>query len=67
LKKQTSASNGEIGQRLGGLSYSAVAKAFQRFGRKLATDRELSGEIAALGDKVSRVKGCPCSGPKTGV
>jgi len=53
LKRQTAATNRKIGEILGGLSYSAVAKAYQRFGKKLLEDNELSREA----DRLSRVKG----------
>jgi hypothetical protein len=53
IKRQTAATNREVGEMFGGLSYSAIAKICQRFERKLEGDRELSREVARL----SRVKG----------
>jgi REP-associated tyrosine transposase len=53
LKRQTAATNKEIGGLLGGGSYSAVAKIYQRFGKKLLGDAKLSREV----DRLSRVKG----------
>ena len=53
LKKQTAASNKEIGEILGGLSYSAVAKAYQRFGKRLEGDGSLSHKVKELSSKLS--------------
>jgi hypothetical protein len=45
--------NREIGELFGGLSYSAVAKICQRYGKKLQGNEELSRVVGRL----SRVKG----------
>jgi len=57
LKRHTVASNREIGQAVGGLSYSAVAKVCQRLRKQLATDRTLGERVASLGGRLSQVKG----------
>jgi hypothetical protein len=41
MKKYSGASNKEIGGLLGGMSYSAVTKVFQRFKKELEDNREL--------------------------
>jgi hypothetical protein len=53
LKRQTAMTNREIGELFGGLSYSAVAKICQRYGKKLQGNEELSRVVGRL----SRVKG----------
>jgi len=57
LKRHVAATNGEIGQVFGGLSYSAVAKVCQRMEKQLETDRELAKTVMILSGKLSRVKG----------
>ncbi len=57
LKRHTAARNREIGQVLGGLSYSAVAKGCQRMETQLKTDRDLVKKVMSLSGKLSRVKG----------
>ena len=59
LKRQTAASNREIGKMFDGLSYSAVAKICQRFGTRLQDDKALSLALEGL----SRVKGYPFAFP----
>lgn len=54
LKKYTGITNGEIGSILGGISYSAVAKAYRRFSEKLKGDRKLKKSISGI---LSNVKG----------
>nr|WP_320048346.1 transposase [uncultured Desulfuromonas sp.] len=53
LKRQTAAANREIGEMFDGLSYSAVAKICQRFGKRLQDHRGLSLAL----EELSRVKG----------
>ena len=48
LKKYTGATNSEIGALFGGLSYSAVAKSFQFYSRKVALDHDLDKRIRKL-------------------
>lgn len=57
LKRHTAASNRGIGQVLGGLSYSAIAKVCQRMEKQLKTDRELVKIVMTLSGELSRVKG----------
>lgn len=54
LKKYTGKTNGEIGSILNGISYSAVAKAYQRFSEKLEDDRKLKKRVSEI---LSNVKG----------
>ena len=57
LKKHTPLGNREIGDLLGGLSYSAVSKAMQRLSAALATDEVFRVEIENLQREMSDVKG----------
>jgi len=57
LKKYTGATNAEIGELFGGISYSAVAKIFQNFSRLMADDKELRGRIKNLLGHISTFKG----------
>lgn len=57
LKKHTGATNREIGEILGGMGASAVAKAYQRFSTDLANDPCLKKELKGLQGRLSRVKG----------
>lgn len=57
LKKYTGATNTEIGELFGGISYSAVAKIFQNFSRLMADDKELRGSIKKLLGHISTFKG----------
>jgi hypothetical protein len=59
LKKFTGASNGEIGELIGGVTYSAVAKTFQSFSKKVQNDEGLQGRIKKLQEKLSYFK-TPC-------
>jgi chromosomal replication initiation ATPase DnaA len=56
LKKYSGASNKEIGGLFGGMSYSAVTKACQRFKKKLAEDNGLLKQIKGLEVKMSTFK-----------
>jgi REP-associated tyrosine transposase len=57
LKKYTGATNTEIGEMFGGISYSAVAKIFQNFSRFMADDQELRGRIKKLLGHISTFMG----------
>ena len=57
LKKHTGAANREIGEILGGMSASAVAKAYQRLSTDLASDPRLKKELKSLQGNLSHVKG----------
>ena len=57
LKKYTGFTNRQIGQLLGGISYSAVAKVYQRFSEKLSQDKALKKKIAGIMSNLSLVKG----------
>lgn len=57
LKRITGMTNQEIGGLLGGLTYSAVAKAYERFALKLAKDESLKRELENILNKLSKVKG----------
>jgi REP element-mobilizing transposase RayT len=57
LKKHTSAANREIGEVLGGMGATAVAKAYQRFTDDLADDPRLNKWLNEFPEVMSRVKG----------
>lgn len=57
LKRHTSAANREIGEMLGGMGATAVAKAYQRFTDDLATDPRLKKGLNELQLVMSCVKG----------
>lgn len=56
-KKYTGLTNREIGSFLGGISYSAITRVYQRFGEKMLKDRELRKQIVEIGNILSNVKG----------
>jgi putative transposase len=56
MKKYSGASNKEIGEVLGGMSYSAVTKAFQRFKKELKNNRQLQNKIKGMENKLSTFK-----------
>jgi putative transposase len=56
LKKHTGLTNRQVGELLGNISYSAVAKVYQRFSEKLEKDKALEKKI---GEIMSNVKGRP--------
>lgn len=56
LKRFTHLSNKEIGMLFGNISYSAVAKANQRFKVELKRDRKIQNQIKELVSKMSNVK-----------
>jgi len=53
MKKFTDITNGQIGELFGGLSYSAVAKAYQRFSVNLRRDKKLRKTVEAIRAKLS--------------
>lgn len=57
MKKQSAASNQEIGAAVGGMSGFAVAKAYQRLTADMEKDVALHQEVEGLVRKLSRVKG----------
>ena len=57
LKKYTGATNTEIGELFGGISYSAVTKISQNFSRLMADDRDMRGRIKNLLEHISTFKG----------
>jgi putative transposase len=57
VKKFTGLTNWQIGGLFGGLTYSAVAKAYERFSLKLAEDVALRKEIESICRELSKVKG----------
>jgi chromosomal replication initiation ATPase DnaA len=57
LKAYTGASNREIGELFGGLSYSAVAKVNKNVERRLTMDEELADLVEGLAKANSLFKG----------
>jgi len=57
LKKYTGLTNRQIGQLVGDISYSAVAKVYQRFSEKLKRDKALRMEVGEIVSNLSNVKG----------
>lgn len=57
MKKQSAASNQEIGEAIGGMSGFAVAKAYQRVVAEMVKDGALRKEVEKLAGNLSRVKG----------
>lgn len=57
LKKYTSASNVEIGELFGKLTYSAVAKISQSFAKRMEEDKELRKKVKRIITKISTFKG----------
>ena len=53
MKKFTGMTNRQIGRLFGDLSYSAVAKAYQRFSANLGSDKRLRKKVEAIRDKLS--------------
>lgn len=56
-KKYTGITNKEIGDRFGGLSYSAVAKVCKRLGEEVEKNRKLRRIVASMDSNMSNVKG----------
>jgi len=59
IKINTGATNSEIGKCFGGITYSAVAKAYERFKRTLRIDRKLKEKIRKIEQHLSKVKARP--------
>jgi len=59
LKKRTGATNRQIGEVFGGISYSAVAKIYQRFKKEMSGNRKLRKRVAAIERGLSHVKDRP--------
>ncbi|MCL4557307.1 MAG: hypothetical protein M1491_01490, partial [Deltaproteobacteria bacterium] len=57
IKRNTGATNKEIGALFGGVSYSAVSKTYQRMLERLQTDLKLRKKIEAIDASMSNVKG----------
>ena len=57
LKRYSGATNNEIGELFGGLSYSAVTKIAQTFSMLMSEDKELQGRIRKVVGKFSLFKG----------
>ncbi|WP_246545499.1 helix-turn-helix domain-containing protein [Pelotalea chapellei] len=57
LKKQSGATNAEIGEKFGGISYSAVAKISKNFSKQLIRDKALQREIKKIQQQYSIFKG----------
>jgi putative transposase len=57
LKKHTSASNAEIGELFGGLTYSAVTKISQAFAKRMEEDRKLREMVKGIMAEKSTFKG----------
>lgn len=56
IKENTGSTNTEIGNYFGGISYSAVAKSYERFKRRLKITRKLKGKIRKIKQELSKVK-----------
>ncbi len=56
IKKHTGATNKQIGDLLGGISYSAVAKVYQRFIKDMDGSRKIRGKVAGIEKEMSYVK-----------
>ena len=57
IKRNTGATNNEIGVLFGGVSYSAVSKTYQRMLERLQTDLKLRKKIEQINASMSNVKG----------
>jgi chromosomal replication initiation ATPase DnaA len=53
MKKLTGMTNRQIGELFGDLSYSAVAKAYQRFSVNLRKDKKLRKKVETIKAKLS--------------
>jgi REP element-mobilizing transposase RayT len=61
LKKHSRATNAEIGEMFGNISYSAVAKISQAFSKLMAEDRELQSRIMNIQQQISLFTDPLCS------
>ncbi len=57
MKKYTGATNHELGELFGGVSYSGVSKTYRRMTNKLETDSELRKKVEMINSQLSNVKG----------
>ena len=57
IKRNTGATNNEIGVLFGGVSYSAVSKTYQRMLEQLQTDLKLRKKIEQINASMSNIKG----------
>ena len=57
IKKHTGTTNKHIGELFGGISYSAVAKTYQRFINHLREDKSLRRKVSEIENEMSYVKG----------
>lgn len=57
IKKHTQATNRQIGEMFGGISYSAVAKVYNRFEQELMKNRRIRREVKKIEKAMSNVKG----------
>jgi len=57
MKSRTGATNRQIGEVFGGISYSAVAKIYQRFRKEMEGNRKLGERISIIEKGLSYVKG----------
>ena len=57
MKTRTVATNRQIGEVFGGISYSAVAKIYQRFRKEMEGNRKLWERISIIEKGLSFVKG----------
>jgi len=57
LKNKTGMTNREIGEFMGGLSYSGVSRAEERFVRRLKKDRRVNKDLKAVLGKMANIKG----------
>ncbi len=56
MKRHTGMSNGRIGELCGGLSYSAVAKAYERFSLQVGSDGSLREKVNGIAKHLSQFK-----------
>lgn len=57
MKKRTGATNKEIGDLFGGISYSAIAKTYQRLSEQIKGDEGLKEMVERVEERLSFVKG----------
>lgn len=57
IKRHTGATNAEIGEMFGGISYSAVAKIKERFAREMEENKKLRKMAGKIDTELSNVKG----------
>ncbi|MGA7877693.1 MAG: hypothetical protein WCA08_18685 [Desulfoferrobacter sp.] len=57
MKEYTGLTNRELGSLFGGMSYSAISKAYARFLEKLEVDAPLRKLLKSIESELSHVKG----------